>query len=90
LRPSAKTWTRSFARSRGFLPQIDGLPTGADLDALVRSHLFGVYVVAIHDPSLYDTDAAEWRRALVGRVGLALAFPEAAHRAHIIDIRDQS
>jgi hypothetical protein len=70
-----------------FVPQIDGLPSGEELDSLVKNHCYLVYLTALGDPDLHSTHSAEWRKTIAARVGLALAFPANAPHALIADAR---
>jgi hypothetical protein len=72
-----------------FAPQIDGLPSGDELGTLVNRNTFVVYRMALDDPDLTGVDPIEWRRVVAARVGLALAFPEAAQHSGITDARDR-
>jgi hypothetical protein len=65
------------------VPQLAGLPSGDELDTLVKRYAFRAYLTALDDPDLEDAHPPEWRTAVAGRVGLALAFPPATHRAQI-------
>jgi hypothetical protein len=71
-----------------FVPQITGLPSGDELDTLVKRYTFRAYLTALDDPDVKDARPAEWWTAAAGRVGLALAFPQTAPRARIVDPRD--
>lgn len=58
-------------------PEVPGLPTGATLTELVSASALDHWVAALDDPDLIGTDRRERRRILAGRVGVALAFPDA-------------
>jgi hypothetical protein len=61
-----------------YVPEIAGLPPGDELEILSRGCAFVTYLRALRDPGLQDADPAEWRAVAAGRMGLALAFPQAA------------
>jgi hypothetical protein len=76
VRMEVRTIVRSVMR--GFVPQIGGLPSGDELDTLVKRCAFIAYLRAFDDPDLKEAHPDELRKAVAGRVGIALAFPYAA------------
>jgi hypothetical protein len=83
VRASLREIVRSVMRS--FVPEITGLPTGDELDRLVRRRAFVAYIAALDDPDLKDMDSAQRHKTVAGRVGVALAFPQAAPHLEMID-----
>jgi hypothetical protein len=81
---------RAIVRSvmRNFVPQIGGLPPDDELDTMVKKYAFIAYLRAVDDPDLKDARPAELRTAVAGRVGIALAFPDAVPRTEIMDPHD--